>query len=121
MIRATRPHTTTVRALVVGVLVAGAFGLGLFHETPPPVPVNAAAKANGNGWECDAGYLEVGAGCTAGLLGSTHPSEPDQEAAAPRKGDNRSVAEQNIELKKMIEKLSLENSVLRSELDDDRW
>ena len=120
MIGVARPRTTSTRALVMLALVAGAFGLGLFQGTPPPVPINAAAKANGNGWECDAGYLEVGAGCTAGLQGPTHPSEPDQEAVARRNGDTLSVAEQNFGLRKMIKKLSLENAVLRSELDDAR-
>ena len=120
MICIARPHTTSTRALVMGALLVGAFGLGLFHGAPPPVPINAAAKANGNGWECDAGYLEVGAGCTAGLQGPMHPSEPDQEAVARRRGDTLSVAEQNVGLRKMIKKLSLENAVLRSEVDDAR-
>ena len=120
MIRIAGPNTTSTRALVMGALVAGAFGLGLFQGTPPPVPIHAAAKANGNGWECDAGYLEVGADCTTGLQGPSHPSEPDREAIARRTGATLSVAEQNVGLRKMIEELSLENAVLRSELHDGR-
>ncbi len=120
MIRITRPHITSTSALFIGGLLAGAFGLGLFQGTPPPVPVNAAAKINGNGWECDVGYLEVGAGCAAGVQRPVHPAEPDQKAVARRSGNALSVTEEIDGLRKMIEELSLENAVLRSEMDDDR-
>jgi hypothetical protein len=46
MIRIIRPHATSTRALFLGILIAGAFGLSLFQGTPPPILIHAAAKAN---------------------------------------------------------------------------
>lgn len=112
-------HAYTRPALFLTFLVV-AFAIGYTRGGAVSVPENSHPKSNGNGWACDRGHREVGNACV-----------PDEVASPPglngcdgaRPGvvtEVRRLELENDRLKRQIAVLSLQNSVLRTEADDDR-
>ena len=103
--------------IVLGMVLAGAFGFGLSQSRVPGTPAHATAKASGNGWRCDPGYRELAAGCIAGVS-ANFDQQPTKQADSAAEKECEFRASQEIDLMNAIEILSLENAILRSSLDD---
>jgi hypothetical protein len=105
--------------ILIGMLLVGAFGLGVSRGMPPEAPGHSMVKANGNGWECDLGYLEVGYDCVADL--SAPPDRPGKHLETDMRlgGKPENLAREIEKLQRIIRELSLRNAVLRSARRDD--
>jgi len=114
-----RPTPPLTNQLLFLAFLAAAFGLGIHQGMPAGAPENASAKQNGNGWECHQGYREEGHTCVAETsedgLNQSIRSESASQSAASVTG----LLQENKRLRSKIEALSLKNSVLRSEAEDD--
>ena len=119
MIGITRPDVMRTHALFMAAFLAGAVGLGLLQGMLSGTPTNATAKTNGNGWQCDPGYLEIGAGCAADMANMPAGQDRSQQAAARYRGNASSLTKELVDLRKRVEYLPLENTVLRAEIEDD--
>ena len=115
-VRLPNPHP--IHQLLLFMLLAASFGLGFSRGEPDMPPDNAYAKTNGNGWQCDQGYREIGHACLADVpRGHARPDLCCKEASG-KVQDSAQLEHEIVRLKAQVSALSLQNAVLRSEHDD---
>jgi hypothetical protein len=108
------------RPAFVLVLLAAAFGIGFAQNGSVTIVENAQMKSNGNGWECNAGYREVGNGCIVdNVTRVTRPGERDR-AKSREAADFLKLERENARLRREIAALALRNAVLTAEAGDYR-
>ena len=108
------------RSAFVLVLLAAAFGIGFSQSSSVKLVENSQMKSNGNGWECNDGYREVGSGCIADkVTQATRPIGRDR-AQSGDATDLLKLERENARLRREITALSLRNAVLTAEAADFR-
>jgi len=107
-----------INQLLLSVLLAASFGLGFTQGAPDATPDNAYAKANGNGWQCEQGYREVGHACLADVTREHGAANLCCGDASGRISATAQHGQEIAQLRQQVNALSIENSVLRSERDD---
>ena len=108
------------RPVFVLVLLAAAFGIGFSQSSSVKLADNSLKKTNGNGWECNDGYREVGNGCIADkVTRATRPIGRDR-AQSGDATDLLKLERENARLRREIKALSLRNAVLTAEAKDFR-
>lgn len=105
--------------MILLILIAASFSLGFTQGAPVGTPDNAFAKSNGNGWQCDRGYREVGHACVADRAEDRASQDVCCDLKSGPVTDTTQLEQENARLRLQVKALSLKNSVLRSERDDD--
>ena len=111
------PYPQPIHQFLLFVLLTAAFGLGFTQGTPDGTPDNAYAKTNGNGWQCEEGYREVGHACLADVTRDHGASNLCRGGASGRVPGTAQLEQEIARLKVQLSALSLQNAVLRSEPD----
>jgi hypothetical protein len=114
------PYPHPIHQFLLFVLLTVAFGLGFTQGAPDATPDNAYAKTNGNGWQCEQGYRELGHACLADLPRDHRAPNLCCEDASGRISDTAQLEQEIARLKAQVSALSLQNAVLRSQHDDHR-
>jgi hypothetical protein len=119
MLEVHRSRPQLINQLLFLAFLAAAFGLGVNQGMPAQAPENASAKHNGNGWECRQGYREEGHACVAETSEDELTPGARSEVASGSPAGANGVLQENARLRLQIEALSLRNSVLQSDAEDD--
>jgi hypothetical protein len=119
MLRLRRLIPSTINKVIFPTLIVASFGLGFTQGAPVSAPDNAIAKINGNGWQCDRGYFEVGHACVADVPGDRVIRDICCAVELRTVMSKAKLEKENARLRHQVEALSLKNSVLRSERDDE--
>lgn len=119
MLRLQRPNSSAISILFFLALLAASFGLGITQGAPSGPQDNAIAKNNGNGWQCEHGYREDGNACVTYATASRAPQETCCAVEPVSVTGDAELERENARLRLEVDALSLKNSVLRSERDDE--
>lgn len=112
------PHPHPTHQFLLFVLLTASFGLGFTQGAPDTMPDNAIGKTNGNGWQCEQGYREVGHACLADVPRDHAMPDLCCGEASGKVQDAARLEQEIVRLKAQVSALSLQNAVLRSEHDD---
>lgn len=108
------------RPTFVLVLLAAAFGIGFAQSSSVKLVENAQMKSNGNGWECNDGYREVGNGCIVDKVTRVPRLGGRDQAQSGEATDFLKLEKENARLRREIATLALRNAVLTAEAEDHR-
>ena len=113
------PNPPLINQMILLILIAASFVLGFTQGAAVGAPDNAFAKSNGNGWQCDQGYREDGPACVADVPGDRAIRDICCSVKLRTVTGIVQLEQENDRLRLQVEALSLKNSVLISERDDE--
>lgn len=115
-----RPDQAGARPIFALALLAAAFGIGFASGGYGGPADRGLVEASGTCPACEQGLQEEGTALPGGEVTCLSRREDCGLTLSSGTGEFQRLAQENIQLRRQVAEISLENSILRSEADDYR-